>query len=164
MTQTALTLSEAAEACGVSRSTIKRKLPEFGNAYQGSDGVWKVPIADLLGAGLKLRPRADVRPTQGHDPAVNGASLDQIQELTSELAAERAARQVAETKVMLLTANLEDLRFSLRAISGPRRAQEPDPDGMQVGIAHRDGDPAQELRRAAEPPVRRGWWARVRGY
>jgi hypothetical protein len=159
VTQTALTLSEAAAACGVSRSTVKRKLAEFGNAYRDGDGVWRVPIADLLGAGLKLRPRPGQTVDQGHDPGVNGADQGQIQQLAAELAAERMARQVAETKVMLLTANLEDLRYSLRAISGPPRVQEAPP----VAEAPPQPAPVQApLPVVEQPPPRRSWWARIR--
>src|SRR5918998_560595 len=47
----ALTLTEAAQACGVSRSTIKRQLDEFGHAYQDGQGQWRVP-GGPLGCGV----------------------------------------------------------------------------------------------------------------
>jgi hypothetical protein len=66
--------------------------------------------------------------TQGHDPGQSGADLAQararIEQLTADLAAERTARQVAEAKVALMAQNLDDLRFSLRAISGPPQGAE----------------------------------------
>ena len=64
----ALTLTEAAETCGVSRSTIKRRLPEFANADQDASGSWRVPVSDLLGAGLKLRPRPATQASPVGDP------------------------------------------------------------------------------------------------
>jgi hypothetical protein len=42
-----------------------------------------------------------------------------------ELAAERMARQVAEARAAAYAANLDDLRYSLRAIGGPVRRSEP---------------------------------------
>jgi hypothetical protein len=66
--------------------------------------------------------------TQGHDPGQSGADLAQararIEQLTADLAAERTARQVPEAKVALMAQNLDDLRFSLRAISGPPQGAE----------------------------------------
>jgi hypothetical protein len=109
VTQAHLTLKEAAEACRVSLSTIQRRQGEFANAYQDGTGTWRVPISDLLGAGLKLRPSAPDDVSQGHDPARNGAyparngtDLAQllvcIEPLTAGLAAERTARQVAQAR------------------------------------------------------------------
>jgi hypothetical protein len=103
--------------------------------------------------------------TQGHDPGQSGADLAQararIEQLTADLAAERTARQVAEAKVALMAQNLDDLRFSLRAISGPPQGAEATaatapaaPSSVQVPAA--DAVPA-------EPQPRRGLWARLRG-
>lgn len=133
-----LTLTEAADACGVSRSTMKRRLPEFENARQDDSGSWRVPVSDLLGAGLKLRPRPETRANddviQGHDLGQNGADLVQararIDALTAELAAERTARKVAEAELRRADQNLEDFRLSLRVISGPVRA----PEAVEVAI------------------------------
>jgi hypothetical protein len=108
-----LTLTEAAEACGVSRSTIKRRLSDFEHAHQDGSGSWRVPVSDLLGAGLKLRPRpvteASEAVTQGPDPGQNGAdlahALTRIEALSADLAAERMARQVAEARAAAFAAN-----------------------------------------------------------
>lgn len=47
-------LNEAAESCGVSRSTMRRKRESgaFPNAYTDSAGAWIIPLSDLLAAGL----------------------------------------------------------------------------------------------------------------
>jgi hypothetical protein len=51
-----LTLSQAADATGTSRSTIKRRRTDgaFPNAKQDDNGVWTIPVSDLLGAGMIL--------------------------------------------------------------------------------------------------------------
>lgn len=164
-----MTLTEAADACGVSRSTIKRRLGEFGHAYQDAAGSWRVPVSDLLGAGLKLRPRpvteATESVTQGHDPGQNGAELDQVraevQRLAIDLAHERAARQVAEARAAAYAENLADLRHAVRAITGPPVA----PEAPPVPTAAPQPPAAYEPQQAApEPPLRvsrRRWpWSR----
>jgi len=68
----ALTIREAAAACGLSPRTIRRKLnaEAFPNAYKlrprvgETEGVWKIPIADLETAGLA--------PTLLHPTIANG--------------------------------------------------------------------------------------------
>ena len=49
-----LTLSEAAGQCGVSRSTIRRKHESgaFPSAFKDGEGAWRVPVTDLIAAGL----------------------------------------------------------------------------------------------------------------
>ena len=158
-----LTLTEAAEACGVSHSTIKRKQSEFAHAYKDNTGTWRVPVSDLLGAGLHLRPRPAEPENQGHDLGVIGSdlahALARIDALNADLATERAARQVAEATARAYAANLEDLRFTMRAITGrPAPPSKPpeDPPATSPLPTH-----TPEPRRAAEPPSRRRWpWFR----
>jgi len=54
----ALTLAEAADACGVGRGAIHRWLEKgaFPNAYrEQTTGVWRIPVVDLEAAGLRPR-------------------------------------------------------------------------------------------------------------
>lgn len=54
----ALTLAEAADACGVGRGTIYRWLDRgaFPNAYREQPGgIWRIPVVDLEAAGLRPR-------------------------------------------------------------------------------------------------------------
>lgn len=59
----AYTLREVAELCGISRQTARRYLDEggrpgrFPNAYRDESGAWRIPIPDLIGAGLSLKAR-----------------------------------------------------------------------------------------------------------
>lgn len=158
-----LTLTEAADACGVSHSTIKRKQSEFAHAYKDQTGTWRVPVSDLLGAGLHLRPRPAEPKDQADDLGVIGSdlahALARIEALNSDLATERAARQVAEATARAYAANLDDLRFTMRALTGrpatPSEAPEPPP------VEPSPPTHTPEPRRAAEPPPRRRWpWSR----
>jgi hypothetical protein len=73
----ALTIREAAAACGLSPRTIRRKLnaEAFPNAYKlrpragETEGVWKIPVVDLETAGLA--------PTLLHPTISNGATSEQ---------------------------------------------------------------------------------------
>ena len=70
------TKNEAAKACNVDPSTIKRRLSRgtFPHAYQDADNIWRIPYQDLVDAGL--RPGAPLnqcmhqrRPRATHHPS-----------------------------------------------------------------------------------------------
>ena len=54
LTRPELTVSEAARACSVDRRTIGRRLraDAFPNAHKLEDGTWRIPVPDLIAAGL----------------------------------------------------------------------------------------------------------------
>lgn len=105
MSRPAFTLTEAAALVSTSRSTLRRRLDQsdFPDAYRDSKGVWKIPLTNLLAAGL--------HPVQG---AVQDLSTDigrpvhdiaqpeqvdlknRVTELESALSIERAHRTAAE--------------------------------------------------------------------
>jgi hypothetical protein len=96
-TQPWLTITEAAKACQVDRRTIRRHLDakptHFPNAYRGgTDGHWLIPVGDLQAAELTLYAPspADVDPDEAAPPP------DALEELRSELDAERHRRELAE--------------------------------------------------------------------
>lgn len=53
-TRPTFTITDAAAACGVSRKTITRKLPDLAShgAAKDDDGVWRIPVEALLAVGL----------------------------------------------------------------------------------------------------------------
>ncbi|MFG3399170.1 helix-turn-helix domain-containing protein [Streptomyces parvus] len=112
MTRPMLTQREAAAACGVSRTTIRRRREagDLPGAVQDEARGWLIPVGDLLAAGLRLNapagPAADsVAGSGGHQEHEQG---DAVAALRAELAAERYGRQLAE-------ANAEHLRAQLAA-------------------------------------------------
>src|SRR5688572_3140622 len=51
----ALSISEAAQGCGVRRRTIRRRhqAGEFEDAYKDPDGTWRIPVNGLVASGLR---------------------------------------------------------------------------------------------------------------
>lgn len=193
-----LTLAEVAEAAGVSLSTVKRRQAQFPNAYKDRRGVWRVPVSDLPAAGLRLRSGSVVdhdepATQQGDlaadlpDPSDLVHARAHIEQLVEQLNAERIRAAVAEAEVRRMTANLEDLRLSLRAIAGPRIAGEapimaesmPPPRPVMYQPPQETSEPPRERWAPAAPNLapapavaewsaepaapRRGLWARLRG-
>ncbi|MGP4992306.1 hypothetical protein, partial [Glutamicibacter ardleyensis] len=68
------TINRAAQECGVSPSTIKRRLREgkFPNAVQGAGGAWTIPVQDLVLAGLKPGKPAPPEQKTDLDHSENG--------------------------------------------------------------------------------------------
>lgn len=132
-----LTLSEAVEACGVSRATLKRRLGanELPGAYKDDEGSWRLPVDALLAAGFRLhRPEPVHEPPvpQGHDPSLVEELRERVARLSTELAEARARAEERDRA-------LSTLELALRTL-GPA----PTPP-------------------AGEPPVtpRRRWWRRT---
>jgi len=74
-----VTLSRAAELCGVSRSTVRRALDrgELPGAVQDERQVWRVPVSSLTAAGWTA---ADTGPERARDTGADtGAQADTAQ-------------------------------------------------------------------------------------
>ncbi|MGO9875584.1 MAG: helix-turn-helix transcriptional regulator [Acidimicrobiia bacterium] len=108
----ALTIREAAAACGISPRTIRRKLnaEAFPNAFKlrprigETEGVWKIPIADLETAGLAptlLHPTITNGASPAPEPQSDGPTVlelvrsDRFGRLRAELAEAVAAAEIA---------------------------------------------------------------------
>lgn len=161
-----LTLSDAAAACSVSRSTIRRRREDgaFPNAVQDEAGAWRIPVDDLLAAGLHLSRMGAPNEAAGQGRSVPaGHAADQGNEtdeqggpvsvlharvgaLELELAVERERRLAAERLAAERAARVEDLRTSLRMLDVGWTPPQPAPAAAPT---------------PAEPP-REGWWERRR--
>ncbi|MEV7659886.1 helix-turn-helix domain-containing protein [Streptomyces anulatus] len=188
MTRPMLTQREAATACGVSRTTIRRRREagDLPGAVQDESRGWLIPVEDLLAAGLRLNapagpdvPAADSAAAgtgghhqdhghgQGDDVAGLRAELERVrQEHALAVAEERHGRELAEAEAVHLRAQLgaraehiADLQQALRALTpAPVRTELPPSVPGQAG----GGRPAEP-----EPPEpeaaggeRRRWWRR----
>lgn len=97
------TFRQAADACGLSIRTLKRRrnAGDFPNAHQLNDGkeTWLVPLADLLAAGLQpgTPTNPDPEPT-AHD------TIDLREQLhTAQLATKDAELTAAQTRIDALS-------------------------------------------------------------
>ena len=154
-----LTLSEAAEACGVSRSTIRRKREagDFPNAYRaGPDTAWRIPVTDLLGAGLKPGRPSPPDPVSELDERVRAATVTlpkaELDALREQLHNERTRALVAEARLSERAETVDALKEALsearqRAIEAAPAVQLP---ATQV----------IDVRQSPEAPTRRWWGGR----
>ncbi|MFJ7138016.1 helix-turn-helix domain-containing protein [Streptomyces fungicidicus] len=153
-TRPLLTQREAATACGVSRTTIRRRREagELPGAVLDDDRGWLIPVEDLLAAGFRLNapappdekkavgdPRAAAIPKDPAPDETTSALRAELERLRHEhalaLADERGARQLAEAEARHLQARLEergahieDLQRALAALTAaPERAAIPRP-------------------------------------
>lgn len=175
-----LTQREAAAACGVSLSTIRRyreggRLP---HAERDSARGWLIPVEDLLAAGLRVGRPA---PPEGEPPTLSGRATPlstpvgegeqpTVSDLAAQLTEERHRRQLAEAAAEHLgrelaarDAHLADVRRALLALmpapetrpAVPERGGEPPALPAQSGgHEHPVSTPVSE----GEPPAPRRRW------
>jgi hypothetical protein len=172
MSRPALTLSAAAAACGVSRSTIRRRREsgDFPSAFRDETGSWHVPIEDLLACGFRLTHQGEglsssSRPGgehgQGHTseqaPKQGGQAPEQA--LTDALVAAEARATIAEARAESLERVLAERAQVVEALQVALRAIEARP---QAVVDVRDPVTVQSARLESESAERRGWWRRRR--
>lgn len=99
-----LGLAEAAKACGVSVSTLRRKRPELlaHGAAQTANG-WRIPITALIALGLMDRT-TDARHESQHDSPTTPATTAPTDALTAQLDALRTALADAERRAAVAEA------------------------------------------------------------
>lgn len=150
-----LTMREAAAACEVSFSTIRRKREAgaFPAARRHERRGWMIPVGDLLAAGLRVNPPAPPEQSgqpRGPGPGAVGepaapeggrAEFAELVRLAQELGAARAEVRHLREANALQRAHLDDARMMLRALTSAT------PD---AGEAERAQVPAQGA------PVERG--------
>lgn len=135
MTRPVLSQREAAAACGVHLSTIRRyrEAGRFGGARRDPVRGWLIPVEDLLAAGLRVHaPTPPDGSGEGEQP-----SPAQVAELERELLEMRHARDLARAEARHLreqvTRQDESLRLlwqAMRALTtGSADAREEEADG-----------------------------------
>lgn len=113
MTAPALGLAEAAKACGVSESTIRRKRPELlaAGARQTAKG-WSIPVPALIELGLMARtsaPDAVASPDSPPQPRLEALTAPSTQTPTEPLLeALRARLAAAEQRAAVAEAIAEE--------------------------------------------------------
>lgn len=158
MSRPSWTIVEAAERCGVSKSTVRRyrESDRFPHAWKDRAGVWRIPVEDLLAVGW--RP---VDPTQAVAPEVPmSGPTERERELEGLLAVERAKREGAERLAAMAEASVADLRQALRMLEqipvrqAERAAEVPVPTPSGLPVPEQPERPAEQ----AEQPKKR-WWS-----
>jgi hypothetical protein len=128
-----LTIAEAAKACGVSASTIRRYLRagRFPSARRapspvpGQSWQWRIPPEELPVAGLdrRRRPPSDHGQEQRSrgEPAGGRPAEDRIRVLEDALELERTRRQAAEALAAEQARRISMLEMALRCLEHRRR-------------------------------------------
>lgn len=161
----AFTQRHAAQVCGVSYETIKRRrlAGDFPGAYQqGGRGDWRIPLDDLLASGLNPgRPSEPDSPATIEVPTV--AQLEATVEGLRGQLAEREAR-VHEAKDNALK-QIEAMRGQVLAIEG--RVQDADQRLTELRQSQQAAAQAAHTARAdaiqAREEAVRWRWAAVAG-
>ncbi|MCP9946788.1 helix-turn-helix domain-containing protein [Streptomyces somaliensis] len=169
---------EAAAACGVSRTTIRRRREDgaFPGAVQDERRGWLIPVEDLLAAGFRLNapapPDPDPAETSGAagvdggqgvpgDVAALQAALERERlEHRLALAEERHGRELAEERERGLRARVEAQERHIDSLEESLRALLPAPERTAVEAAGASGGgvgvsvPAQQGQTGPSgPPV-----------
>ncbi|MFI2620547.1 helix-turn-helix domain-containing protein [Streptomyces sp. NPDC018584] len=179
-----LTQREAAAACGVSRTTIRRRREagELPGSVQDEKGGWLIPVESLLAAGFRLNAPSPPEETRERDqalPVADRRSASDEAALRAELEKLRAEHTEALTRAAVAEARLEerearlreraahieDLQRALAALTpAPERAAIPQPSppaGSPLPVppaAIKTDDAGQN----AGEEGRRRWWPRRR--
>lgn len=158
-----LGLAEAAKACGVSESTLRRKRPELlaAGATQTSKG-WRIPVPALIELGLMDRttaPDAPDSPPQPRQealtaPATQSPSDTLLEALRAKLADAEKRAAVAEAIAQERERIIEAQARTLRMLEAPHKKTTPDlpaealsPEaGKMSGPSTNESAPAQEPR------------------
>ena len=174
----AWTISEVVERTGTSRSTIRRyrDAEKFPHAYKDSGGVWRVPLEDLLAAGLKI-----VDPTHAEQVSTPSEQAqlktedparmlrERVSELERALAVEHARNEGLERLAQAAQENARDLRQALRMLE-VSRPEQTNPDLLSTVTEHpvntSAGHPMNLSGNGIEQPVgpgpRASWLSRFK--
>ncbi|MFD3572006.1 helix-turn-helix domain-containing protein [Streptomyces sp. NPDC058667] len=183
-----LTQREAAAACGVSRSTIRRRREagELAGCVQDEERGWLIPVEALLAAGFRVNapsPPEDAVPGKAAAPAAGTtAAGEDVVALRAELERERQAHalEVAQARHQAALAEAEaghlraqlaakaehitDLQNALRALapaperSAIKQSAHPAAGGGVVVPGQAHAAPSTAARGGGEEEPRRRWW------
>lgn len=156
-----LGLAEAAKACGVSASTIRRRreeLAEYGARQDRPGGGWSIPIAALVRIGLMdgvtppdNPPAQAVAPITA--PPADSPLKAEIIRLEKALIEQRHRADLAEAVAAERLAALEVERMALRALTAAPVAPQAAPGASRMDESPRGDSESRE-------PVKRRWWQR----
>lgn len=156
-----LGLAEAAKACGVSVSTLRRKRPELAaqGAAQTATG-WRIPVTALIALGLMDRT-TDARHDGRHDTHMTPITTAPSDALTAQLDALRTALAAAEQRAAVAEAvaaererTIQTQAMALRMLEAakPPAPADPTPTPAERPTAPIDALPARVPTEAPPAP------------
>lgn len=117
-----LLINDAAKRCGLSPDTIRRRLRsgQFPRSFRDEAGAWRVPLGDLVSAGL--RPGlADQDDELGvFSPADVEAQREELGELRMALAVAEARLDAAAEVTAAHESHIADLRSEVAHLRSGR--------------------------------------------
>ena len=167
-----LGLAEAAKACGVSVSTLRRKRPELAayGAAQTATG-WRIPVTALIALGLMSNttdaPTEPPSPRYAPDTLdalqarldAQQAELDSVRErrdaLRSQLAAAEQRAAVAEAIAAERERVIQTQAMALRMLEAPKTPATPMPPAPTEPAESPSPAPSKEDHKHAP---KRAWW------
>jgi hypothetical protein len=150
-------ITEAAQATGMHRDTIKRRVgkDEFPNARRDSAGAWLIPLGDLLAAGLTVNAPASGEDTAQHqEPAPPAA---QVALLEAERDRWRAEAFAIREALDIAKGRYESAEQQLRALMPAQPAQ---PAPVVVRTPPTAGQKDDGTIRWTTTPPKKHWWNR----
>ena len=152
-----LGLAEAAKACGVSVSTLRRKRPELSahGAAQTANG-WRIPVTALIALGLMDRT-TDARHETQHDASTKPITTPPADALIAQLDALRTALADAERRAAVAEAvaaererMIQTQAMALRMLEASKPPASPTPTApVEAPVsAPRKEDPQHAPKRA----------------
>lgn len=154
-----LGLAEAAKACGVSVSTLRRKRPDLeANGAVQTDKGWRIPVTALIALGLMART-TDAPHETHRDIPLTPTMTPSSDALTEELDALRSKLAAAEQRAAVAEAVAAERDRTIQAQAMALRMLEAAP------INHGSGRAADETRTPEQPTQspKPTIWQRLRG-
>jgi hypothetical protein len=157
-----LGLAEAAKACGISVSTLRRKRPELAahGAAQTANG-WRIPVTALIALGLMDRT-TDTRHETRHDTPMTPTTTAPTDALTAQLDALRTALADAERRAAVAEAvavererTIQTQAMALRMLEASKAPATPTP--MAPTEPAESPVPAPSNEDPLDAP-KRPWW------
>ena len=155
------TQSQAAVACGVDVSTIKRRrvAGAFPGSAKNAAGRWSIPLEDLLAAGLN--PGKPAEPDPHPTSTVDESTVIDLRQNLAVLRSEQAsADRVHRAELAVVEARTDAVRGQLKAIEASKQDLENSQEQFRQ-TARRLVVVAEEGSKAARAEASNWRWAAI---
>nr|AFK88687.1 hypothetical protein [Acidipropionibacterium jensenii] len=159
-----LSMAEAARACGVSVSTVRRHRDALvAHGATRHDASWVIPLSALISCGLMPRVTPPDAPSPNNvAPAMTSHGdaplTGEVQELRERLANAEHRTELAEAIAAERQHTIDAQRIALRALEPGSTHNSPATDEPATAREQPPGPEPSDSR-----PHRRSWWRRLTG-